>query len=271
MTEEVVLLERSGRLGLLTLNRPDRLNAITGAMRDLFAARLEELLRDPEVRVIVVRGAGRAFCAGYDLTPGESMEKQSSGQRTAADDLAWVRLEMATFQRLWDCQKPTIAQVHGHCIAGGAMLAMECDLVIAAEDALIGQPESRMVGILPDHALWPLTVGIRMTKELLFTSRLMTGRQAADAGMINRAVPVDELEQTVRSLAEEIAKTPPEMLAIQKEAANAAATAMGIDGIRAAGVVYDSLAHHGRSARLFRKTIREHGVRAGLELLDDGA
>ena len=270
MTDELVLLERRGRLGLLTLNRPDRLNAITATMRDLFAARLEELLQDREVRVIVVRGAGRAFCAGYDLTPGESMEKTSSGQRTAADDLAWIRLEMATFQRLWDCHKPTIAQVHGHCIAGGAMLAMECDLVIASDDALIGQPESRMVGLLPDHALWPLTVGIRMTKELLFTSRLMTGHQAAEAGMINRAVPAGELEETVLALAEEIAKTPAEMLAIQKEAANAAATAMGIDGVRASGVVFDSLAHHGRSARHFRRTIREHGVRAGLELLDDG-
>jgi enoyl-CoA hydratase len=270
MSDDLVLIERSGRLGYLMLNRPDRLNAITASMRDLFAERLDELLRDPEIRVIIVRGAGRSFCAGYDLSPGESMEKTSSGQRTAADDLAWVRLEMETFQRLWDCQKPTIAQVHGHCVAGGAMLAMECDLVIAAEDALIGQPETRMVGLLPDHALWPMTIGIRRTKELLFTSKMVSGREAAEAGMINRAVPADELPETVRALAEEIAKTPLEMLAIQKGAANAAATAMGIDGIRTSGVVYDSLAHHGRSARLFRKTVREEGVRAGVKLFEDG-
>lgn len=269
-TPPLVLTERRDRVGYLVLNRPDKLNAISAALKSAAEDALDELLDDDEVRVIVVRGEGRAFCAGNDLSPTESMGTKPSRSRTSAQGMHWVLGEVATWRRLWECAKPTIAQVHGHCLAGGLMIAMECDLVVAADDALFGQPEARAVGIAPDHGLWPLTAGIRHTKELLFTARMVTGAEAAEMGMINRAVDPDELGEATYELAAEIAKTPMEMLTIQKASVNAAAEAMGMSGIREAAVVYDVMAHASMAARAFRKVVREEGLKAGLALLESG-
>lgn len=266
----LVLTERRGRVGYLVLNRPEKRNAISAALKDACDAALDELLGDDAVRVIVVRGAGKSFCAGNDLSPAESIGTKPSRSRTSAQGLHWVLGEMATWRRLWECAKPTIAQVHGHCLAGGLMVAMECDLVVAADDALFGQPEARIFGLAPDHGLWPLTAGIRHTKEMLFTARSVTGTEAAQMGMINRAVPAGQLDSAVFELASEIAKTPAEMLTIQKAAANAAAEAMGMSGIRESAAIYDVMAQASRTARGFRKVVREQGLKAGLDLLKSG-
>ena len=147
----LVLTERRERVGYLVLNRPEKRNAISAALKDAFDTGLDQLLDDDHIRVIVVRGAGKSFCAGNDLSPAESIGTKPSRSRTSAQGLHWVLGEMATWRRLWECAKPTIAQVHGHCLAGGLMVAMECDLVIAADDALFGQPEARIFGLAPDH------------------------------------------------------------------------------------------------------------------------
>ena len=266
----LVLIERLERVGYLVLNRPEKRNAISAALKDAFDAALDQLLDDDHIRVIVVRGAGKSFCAGNDLSPAESIGTKPSRSRTSAQGLHWVLGEMATWRRLWECAKPTIAQVHGHCLAGGLMVAMECDLVVSAEDALFGQPEARIFGLAPDHGLWPLTAGIRHTKEMLFTARSVTGAEAAQMGMINRAVPAGELENAVFQLASEIAKTPAEMLTIQKAAANAAAESMGMSGIRESAAIYDVMAQASKTARGFRKIVREQGLKAGLDLLKSG-
>lgn len=271
MTEETtVRVERKDRIGYITLARPDKLNAVTKQLKSDFEAALDQHLEDSEVRVIVIRGEGRAFCAGYDLNPGENMETKSSGTRTLGDDLVWVQGESRTWSRLWHCAKPTIAQVHGYCLAGGLMIALECDLVVAAHDAQFGQPEARAVGIAPDHALWPITAGLRQTKELLFTSRSISGREAAQMGMINRSVDPSGLESEVFALATEIAKTSSEMLTLQKASVNNAAEAMGISGVRSAGAIFDVVAHASKTARHWRKVVREKGVKAGMALLTDG-
>lgn len=271
MTEQqLILTEIRDRIGYLTLNRPEKLNTITAKLRNEFDTALDGLLDDPSVRVIVVRGAGRAFCAGYDLNPGENMETVPTGTRTVADDLTWVIGEARTWTRLWECPKPTIAQVHGYCLAGGLMVALECDLVIAAHDAVFGQPEARAVGIAPDHALWPITAGLRHTKELLFTSANVTGRQAAAMGMINRSVEGEDLERVVAELATEIAKTPVEMLTLQKASVNSAAEAMGISGVRQSGAIYDVAAHVSKTARKWRRTVRQEGIQAGMKILREG-
>jgi enoyl-CoA hydratase len=270
MTEPTVLTQIDEPIGRLILNRPSKLNAITPQMRVDFLAALEELLAAEEVRVIVVQGAGRSFSAGYDLNPGVNMQENGTERRvrpTVATDLNWVNGEGEAWSRLWTCIKPTIAQVHGHCLAGSLNLAMECDIVVAANDATFGQPEARAIGLVPDQALWPLTIGLRKTKELLFTADLIDGRSAHELGMINHAVPADELEGFVDGLARRIAKTSTEMLAIQKFSVNAAATAMGIDGIRSSGVTYDVMAHLSKTARDWRRVVREQGVREGLKVL----
>lgn len=265
-----VLTEKRDRVGYLVLNRPEKRNAISAALKDAFDAALDQMLEDDQVRVIVVRGEGKSFCAGNDLSPSESIGTKPSKSRTSAQGLHWVLGEISTWRRLWECAKPTIAQVHGHCLAGGLMVAMECDIVIAAEDALFGQPEARIFGLAPDHGLWPLTAGIRHTKELLFTARAVTGLEAAAMGMINRAVSADQLADAVFALASEIAKTPAEMLTIQKASANAAADALGMPGVRESAVIYDVMAQASRTARSFRKIVREQGLKAGLDLLKSG-
>ena len=259
-----VVIEREGSLGYLVLNRPDKRNAINPELRDAFNRQLDTLLADPEVRVIVVRGNGSSFCGGYDLTPGVNMQEVPTG-RAVSSDLTWVQGEVQAWKRLWDCEKPTIAQVHGHCIAGGLMIALECDLVVAAEDAMFGQPEARFVAIAPDHALWPITMGIRKTKEYLFTAGMISGKEARELGMINHAVANERLAEFVNELASVIAKTSSEMLAIQKAAANAAAVGLGIDAVREAGTIYDVLAHVSRTAKEFRHTVREKGFREALK------
>jgi enoyl-CoA hydratase len=265
-----VFTERRGRVGYLVLNRPEKRNAISTALKDAADEAITELLDDDDVRVIVVRGEGKSFCSGNDLSPDESIGTKPSKTRTSAQGMHWVLGEVATWRRLWECSKPTIAQVHGHCVAGGLMIAMECDLVVAADDALFGQPEARAIGLAPDHGLWPLTAGIRHTKELLFTARLVSGAEAAHMGMINRSVPADRLADEVHDLASEIAKTATEMLTIQKASANAAAEAMGMSGMRESAVAYDVLAQASKVARSFRKVVRDHGVKRALELMNDG-
>jgi enoyl-CoA hydratase len=265
-----VFTERHGRVGYLVLNRPEKRNAISTALKDAADAAITELLADDEVRVIVVRGEGKSFCSGNDLSPDESIGTKPSKTRTSAQGMHWVLGEIATWRRLWECAKPTIAQVHGHCVAGGLMIAMECDLVVAADDALFGQPEARAIGLAPDHGLWPLTAGIRHTKEMLFTARLVTGAEAADMGMINRSVPPGALHDEVFELASEIAKTSTEMLTIQKASANAAAEAMGMSGMRESAVAYDVLAQASKVARSFRKVVREQGVKRALQLMNEG-
>lgn len=269
-TPPLVITERRDRVGYLVLNRPEKLNAISSALKDAADEALDELLDDADVRVIVVRGEGRTFSAGNDLSPDESIGKKSSGTRTSAQGMHWVLGEVSTWRRLWECAKPTIAQVQGHCVAGGLMIAMECDLVVAADDALFGQPEARAIGLAPDHGLWPLTAGIRQTKELLFTARLITGAEAAEMGMINRSVPPAELHDTVFELASEVAKTATEVLTLQKASANAAAEAMGMQGIRESAVAYDVLVQASKVARSFRKVVREDGVKTALQMMNDG-
>ena len=266
----VIFTEREDRIGYLVLNRPKKHNAISAKLKNAADTAITDLLDDDHVRVIVVRGEGKSFCSGNDLSPDESIGLKSSKHRTSAQGMHWVLGEIATWRRLWECSKPTIAQVHGHCVAGGLMIAMECDLVVAANDALFGQPEARAIGLAPDHGLWPLTAGIRHTKEMLFTSRLITGVEAANMGMINRAVPLESLDKEVFDLASEIAKTSSEMLTIQKASVNAAAEAMGMSGIRESAVAYDVLAQASKVARAFRKVVREEGIKRALELMNEG-
>jgi len=270
MSDEIVFTQRRDRVGYLVLNRPEKRNAISAALKDAADAALDELLGDDDVRVIVVRGEGPSFCAGNDLSPEESIGTSSTKTRTSAQGMHWVLGEVATWRRLWECAKPTIAQVHGHCVAGGLMIAMECDLVVAADDATFGQPEARAIGLAPDHGLWPLTAGIRRTKELLFTARLISGSEAAAMGMINRSVPADQLDAAVFELASEIGLTSTEMLTIQKASANAAAEAMGMSGVRESAIAYDVLAQASKVARSFRKVVREQGVKRALQLMNEG-
>ncbi|HEX7034436.1 MAG TPA: enoyl-CoA hydratase-related protein [Pseudomonadales bacterium] len=214
----------------ITLNRPDKRNALSNELRgELFHA-LETADQDPNVRVMVIRGAGPCFSAGYDLS-----SDVSKGQPfyTAGGLGNWPRHVVEGFFRIWDLAKPVIAQVHGYCLAGGTELATACDLVYVADDAKIGYPVVRSISP-PDNQFYPWIVGLRRAMELMLTGDHMSGVEAVECGFANRNFPEAELEERVLAIAERVAKTPSDLQQINKRAVHRQMEAMGIRaGIRA--------------------------------------
>jgi enoyl-CoA hydratase len=206
----------------LTLNPPAKLNALSAELVAALAAAVEAAAADPAVRVIALAGAGRAFCAGYDLS--EEAEGEIAGP------VAWRALlaaDVAATMRLLDCPKPIIAQVHGYALAGGLELAMACDLVVAAEGTKLGEPEIRY-GSAPVALLMPYLIGQKKTRELLMTGDLIDAVEAERIGLVNRVVPAERLAGEVDALADRLARTPPEVMAPTKRMLNRAMDAMGL-------------------------------------------
>lgn len=222
MSEEPVLYETRGPAAWLTLNRPEKLNALNGAVVDGLFTGLQRALADDEVKVVVLTGAGRAFSAGYDI--GEEVAAEIEG----AD--AWHRVltkDVDLAMELWSLPKPTIAAVRGWCLAGACELGMACDLIVAAEDARFGEPEIRY-GSGPVALLMPFVLGQKKTNELLFTGDTIDATEAHRLGLVNRVVPGDELEAAVGELVGKIAPTPLPTLRLTKLALVRAYEAMGL-------------------------------------------
>lgn len=219
---EVVLYERRGPAAWLTLNRPEKLNAINAAMVEALGAALRRALGDDEVKVVVLTGGGRAFSAGYDLAE----ESESELDNAAPWHTALAR-DVDVTMELWGLAKPTIAAVRGWCLAGGCELAMACDMIVASEDARFGEPEIRY-GSGPVTLLMPFVLGQKKTNELLFTGDAIEAREAERLGLVNRVVPGEELERAVDALVAKIAPTPLPVLRLTKLALTRAYEAMGL-------------------------------------------
>ncbi|HEX8715139.1 MAG TPA: crotonase/enoyl-CoA hydratase family protein, partial [Solirubrobacteraceae bacterium] len=211
MPYETLLYDVAGAVATITLYRPERLNTIVPPMPDELEAAVHRAIADEQVKVIVLRGAGRAFCAGFDLGGGFHHWDESlttDGQWDAGKDFAMATSQavgpVPKFMSLWRSPKPVIAQVHGWCVGGGSDMALCADLVIAAEDARIGTPYSRMWGSYLS-GMWVYRLGLAKAKEHALTGRPLSGRQAAEVELINAAVPFEELERTVARQAAELA------------------------------------------------------------------
>jgi enoyl-CoA hydratase len=228
-----------------TLNRPEKRNALSNALRaELFGA-LEAADRDPAVRVSVVRGAGPCFSSGYDLASDLDADQPYP---TAGGDGSWSRHVSEGWFKLWDLAKPVIAQVHGYAMAGGSELAAACDLVYVADDAKIGYPVVRMVSP-PDMQFHPWLVGMRRAMELMLTGDSVSGTEAAAIGLANRAFPAAELEERVLELAERIAKIPSDLQQLNKRSVHRAMEVMGIRTAIRAGSELQALATHQPSVK----------------------
>jgi enoyl-CoA hydratase len=231
---ENLLYEKVGaneRVARITLNRPEKMNSLSFELLQEFRSALEEAEDDPGVSVIVVRGAGRTFSAGYDLTPGPRRQypAMQQNQRRSVSTIRTNMVRVSDFQLyLFNIAKPTIAQVHGYAIAGGLEFAMMHDIVIAAEDARFGHPGVRGLGTSRTCAILPLVIGMRKTYELMYTGDSIDGREAARIGLINAAVPADELESATLRWAERIAIQTGDSLAMIKRSINCFYEAMGI-------------------------------------------
>ena len=243
----------------LTLDRPAKLNAINAELRDALSAAIAEAADDDAVRVIAIAGAGRAFCAGYDLSE-------------AAPSTAWgwrdvLARDVAATLAIWSCPKPVIAQVHGYALAGGLEMAMACDLIVAADDAQLGEPEIRF-GSAPVTLLMPFLIGQKRTRELLMTGDLIDAATAERIGLVNRVVPRDRLAAEVDALADRLARVPPDVMAPTKLMLNRAMDAAGFAAAVEMGLDVQSFVNMSETAREFDAIVRAEGLTAALAWRD---
>ena len=240
----------------ITLNRPEKRNALNNRLRSEIFATLEAHDRDPDVRVTIVRGAGPAFCSGYDL----SADNQIDQPYHSAGGLGqWSRHVVEGWFHIWDLAKPVIAQVHGFCLAGGTELATACDLVYVAEDAQIGYPPVRLMSP-PDMQFHPWTMGLRQAMESMLTGDALSGREAADKGWANRAWPAAQLEAEVLAVAERVAKLPTELAAINKRSVHRAMEIMGLRAAIRAGTDLQALAFQTEPSKAYMTRFKRDGA-----------
>jgi len=240
----------------ITLNRPDKRNAINNGMRAELFAVLEAADVDDAVHVSIVRGAGPCFSSGYDLKRAATDERT---YYTAGGDGSWSRHVTEGWVHIWDLAKPVIAQVHGYCLAGGSELAACCDLVYVAEDARIGYPPTRLMSP-PDNQFHPFLMGMRAAMEMYLTGDALTGTEAAARGFANRAVPAAELEKTVLGVAERIALVPTELTQINKRAVHRAMEVMGLRAAIRAGTELQALAFSTAASQAYRAQFKRDGA-----------
>ena len=262
------------RIARLLLNRPERLNAISMAMPREIRAAVDWAVANPDIHVIVVEGAGKGFCGGYDLAESaEAMiDHPCQQEKTPWDpmvDYAFMKQNTEDFMSLWRCPKPTIAKVHGHAVAGGSDIALCCDLLVMADDARIGYMPTRVWGC-PSTAMWTFRLGPLRAKQLMFTGDTLSGREAADWGLANQAVPLAQLEAETLALAERIAGVPSSHLAMHKMVVNQVMLNMGLEQTQMMANVFDGITRHNPEGLWFRRYAQQQGFKAAVEWRDSG-
>ena len=262
--------ETRARKAYITLDRPERLNAINGAMPSEIRRAVELANDDPEVHVIVLGGAGRSFCAGYDLKA--YAETGSGTQRAVWDpikDYRFMKRNTDDFMSLFRSHKPTNCKVQGHAVAGGSDIALCCDLVVMADDARIGYMPARVWGC-PTTAMWVYRIGAEKAKRMLLTGDTIDGRTAAEWGLVVESVPADELDRRVEALADRMAGVPINQLVMQKLMVNQALDNMGLQGTQILATVFDGITRHSPEGRWFQQLAADQGFHAAVEWRDSG-
>jgi enoyl-CoA hydratase len=253
----------------ITLVRPKTHNAITQLMLEELEHALWAADDDQRVHCVILRGEGRSFCSGYDLTALPS-RKTDSGLRTGRshdDDIWLIERNNRRIRVLWEMHKPSIAQVHGACLAGGTDLAMACDMVIAANDARFGFPAARALGALPNN-LWMYHCGPQWAKRLQLTGDAVSGEDAAKIGLALKSVPAEKLEDEVEGVADRLALIDPDLLAANKRITNLSMEMMGAQVLQRLAAENDARAHRAPAVRNWVRDSREHGVREALKRRD---
>ena len=264
MSDIVLIDEPAPMVRRITMNRPEKRNSLIHPLRGAILESLREADADPDVRVMIIRGAGPSFSAGYDLAGGN--EGHELPFYTPAGDGQWPRHVTEGWMSIWDLAKPVIAQVHGYCLAGGSELATCCDLVYVAEDAKMGYPAVRF-GV-PDMHFHPWFLGMRRAMEMMVTGDSVTGIEAAREGWANRAFPADQLEKAVLEVAQRITEVPPELVQLNKRVVHRQMEHMGLrSGIRA-GTELCALGTKTEAMRQFTENIKAKGLTSALSERD---
>ena len=262
------------RIARLLLNRPDKLNAINDAMPREIRAAVDWAAAEDEVHVIVVEGAGKGFCGGYDLSQfGEGQTDHPCQQEQhpwdPMVDYAYMKRNTEDFMALWRSPKPTIAKVHGYAAAGGSDIALCCDLLVMAEDARIGYMPTRVWGC-PTTAMWTYRLGPTLAKQMMFTGDTIDGKRALAWGLANDCVPLDQLEATTLALASRIAGVPSSHLAMHKLVVNQVLLTMGLEQSQTMATVFDGITRHNPEGLWFRRQAQAHGFKNAVQWRDSG-
>lgn len=265
---------RNPRIARLLLNRPEKLNAINDDTPREIRAAVEWANAECEIHVIVVEGAGKGFCGGYDLTHFGQSEidhpcQQERHPWDPMEDYAFMKRNTEDFMSLWRSAKPTIAQVHGAAVAGGSDIALCCDLLVMADDARIGYMPTRVWGC-PTTAMWTYRLGPARAKQLMFTGNVIDGRTAAAWGLANEAVPATDLDAAVMALATRIAGVPSSHLAMHKIVVNQVMLAMGLEQSQQMATVFDGITRHNPEGLWFRRYAQAQGFKAAVQWRDGG-
>ena len=273
MNYETILYDTAEAVATITLNRPERLNTIVPPMPEELQSAVQRASEDPDVKVIVLRGAGRSFCGGFDFAGGFhhwDAHLTTDGRWDPGKDFALANSDAGAvprFMSIWRSPKPVIAQIHGWCVGGASDMALCADLVIASEDARIGTPYSRMWGCYLS-GMWIYRLGLARAKEYALTGKPLSGAEAAACGLINAAVPFAQLAEAVRVQAAELAAIPASQLAAMKLIVNQAYENMGLAATQRLGPILDGLMRNTPEAERFVAIAERDGVRAAVTARD---
>ncbi|KAI5362183.1 putative enoyl-CoA hydratase/isomerase, ClpP/crotonase-like domain superfamily [Septoria linicola] len=273
---DTVFYEKSqdGRIAYLTLNRPKQFNAIDSTIPQGIRSGVRRANADPEVRCIILSGAGQGFCGGYDLDI--YSQSASRGSTSGSQDLSEgydalvdyqdMHENTECFMELFRSHKPTIAKIHGAAVAGGSDIALCCDLVVMAEDARIGYPPARVWGC-PTTAMWALRLGVEKAKRMLFTGDLISGTEAERIGLVLKAVPEAKLDESVHLLAQRIASVPADQNWMHKQVINGFAEGQLAQAQKLA-TIFDGITRNSPSGVGFQQLAKEKGFKAAIAARD---
>lgn len=274
MDFEALTYSVSDRTATITLNRPERLNAISQSMPGEIAQAVRLANANDSVHVILIQGAGRAFCAGYDLkNSAEAPRSQSRTQEMPYDpfiDFQSMDRNTQDFLSLWRSYKPTVCKIHGYAVAGGTDIALSCDLIVMANDAKIGYPPARVWGC-PTTMMWVYRIGAERAKRMLFTGDLVDGLEAERMGLISKAVPAHELDSATSAICDRIKGVPKNQLWMVKTTINAAYYNMGMQSVQTISTVFDGLTRHSPEGLWFKSRAEQAGFHEAVRERDSGA
>jgi len=268
-----VLYESHDRVATITLNRPERFNAISETMPDDIAEAIAHAEDDDSVHVVVLTGAGRGFCGGYDL----NVYAETEGENPVIQEMPWdtmidykfMRRCTEKFMSIWRCSKPVIARVHGDAVAGGSDIALCADIIVMNEEARIGYPPARVWGI-PTTAMWVYRLGAEQAKQMLFTGDLISGKKAAEIGLVSKAVELEKIDDAVGAITDRIKGVPKNQLAMSKLLVNQAYDAMGLANTQMFATLFDGMARHSPEGVHFKTRAGDVGFKQAVAERDSG-
>ena len=268
-----VLFERTDRIGRITLNRPEVMNAIDDEIPGLIEDAIKFAERDPKIHVVILSGNGPAFCAGYDLT----YYAQANGAGDVTQEMPWDPMKdyafmwenTQKFMSIFRCSKRVLCKVHGYAVAGGSDIALCADMVLMADDAQIGYMPTRVWGC-PTTAMWTYRLGAEKAKRMLLTGDKVTGTEAAEMGLVLKSVPADQLDEEVEALAERMAGIPINQLMMQKMVINQAVEALGLNETQRLATVFDGITRHSPEGLAFKKRSEQVGWKQAVDERDRG-